>query len=94
MPNGSTDEYLLNWNAHSCIPKMQTRMLIAEVFEMAPKLKTIQMSISGRLEREIAVYLYSAIMHNNEKKRAMTVYNSMAKSHKQNIEEGKPGTRE
>lgn len=62
---------------------------------MAPKLKTIQMSISGRLEREIAVYLYSAIMHNNEKKkRAMTVYNSMAKSHKQNIEEGKPGTRE
>lgn len=54
---------------------------------MAPKPKTIQMSISGRLEREIAVYLYSAIMHNNEKKRAMTVYNSMAKSHKQNIEE-------
>lgn len=47
---------------------MQTRMLIAEVFEMAPKPKTIQMSISGRLEREIAVYLYSAIMHNNEKK--------------------------
>lgn len=67
MPNGSTAEYPLNRNAHSCIPKMQTRILIAELFEMAPKLKTIQMLISGRLEREIVVYLYSAITHKNEK---------------------------
>lgn len=41
--------YLLNWSAHSCIPKIQTRMLIAVLFPIAPKLKTTQMLISDRM---------------------------------------------
>lgn len=42
-------------------------MLIAVLFEIVLKLETIQMLISGRIEREMVVYSHSAIPHSNEK---------------------------